>query len=136
MGKLEKLNELVPHYGEVKSSMDRFKKLCDADNKEIKMIMTDLALQHFTAGGYKVVRSVQERETMDEELLLELLRDIPEVRINNIIKTKEYVDFDALESAIYNDKLPKSVLLEIDKARVITPVTSLRVSKIKQKGGE
>lgn len=138
VGNLEKLDELVPRYGEEKSVMDRYKKLCDADNAEIKTIMTDLALQHYTAGDYKVVRSVQERESIDEDLLLTILQNSPEpeIRLNGIIKTKEYVDFDALEAALFRERLPKSVLLEIDKARTIKPVVTLRISKVKKKGGE
>ena len=136
MGNLEKLDELVPRYGEEKASMDKYKKLCDADNLSIKEIMANLALQHYTAGGYKVVRSVQERESIDEDLLLDLIRNIPEITINGIIKTKEYVDFDALEAAIYNDALPKDVLLEIDKARTVKHVTTLKVSKVKKKEAE
>ena len=118
--------------------MDRYKKLCDADNAEIKTIMTDLALQHYTAGDYKVVRSVQERESIDEDLLLTILQNSPEpeIRLNGIIKTKEYVDFEALEAALYRELLPRSVLLEIDKARTIKPVVTLRISKVKKKGGE
>lgn len=133
MGNLEKLDELVPRYGDEKTEMDRYKKLCDADNAEIKSIMSDLALQHYTAGKYKVTRSVQERESVDEDLLLNLLKPFPEVQVHNIIKTKEYVDFDALEAALYKDALPKDVLLAIDKARTIKLVTTLKVSKVKKK---
>lgn len=136
MENLEKLDELVPRYGDEKTEMDRYKKLCDADNAEIKSIMSDLAIQHYTAGNYKVVRSVQERESMDEDLLLSLLKAFPEVQIHNIIKTKEYVDFDALEAALYKDALPKEILLAIDKARTIKYVTTLKVSKIKKKASE
>lgn len=136
MGNLEKLDELVPKYGEEKSVMDRYKKLCDMDNKLIKELMEDLALQHYTSDGYKVTRSVQERESMDEELLLSLLKDFPEVQIHNVIKTKEYVDFDALEAALYKDALPKEILLAIDKARTIKYVTTLKVSKVKKKASE
>ena len=133
MGNLEKLDELVPRYGDEKTEMNRYKKLCDADNAEIKSIMSDLALQHYTAGKYKVTRSVQERESVDEDLLLNLLKPFPEVQVHNIIKTKEYVDFDALEAALYKDALPKDVLLAIDKARTIKLVTTLKVSKVKKK---
>lgn len=136
VGNLEKLDELVPRYGNEKTEFDRYKKLCDADNAEIKSIMSDLALQHYTAGKYKVTRSVQERESMDEDLLLSLLKAFPEVQIHNIIKTKEYVDFDALEAALYKDALPKEILLAIDKARTIKYVTTLKVSKIKKKASE
>lgn len=133
MGNLEKLDELVPRYGDEKTEMDRYKKLCDADNAEIKSIMSDLALQHYTAGKYKVTRSVQERESVDEDLLLSLLKPFPEVQVHSIIKTKEYVDFDALEAALYKEALPKEVLLEIDKARTVKLVTTLKVSKVKKK---
>lgn len=136
MGNLEKLDELVPKYGEEKSVMDRYKKLCDMDNKLIKELMEDLALQHYTSDGYKVTRSVQERESVDEDLLLNLLKPFPEVQVHNIIKTKEYVDFDALEAALYKDALPKDVLLAIDKARTIKLVTTLKVSKVKKKETE
>ena len=136
MGNLEKLDELVPRYGDEKASMDKYKKLCDADNLAIKEIMTDLALQHYTAGNYKVTRSVQERESMDEELLLTLLKEFPEIKVHNIIKTKEYVDFDALEAAIYKDALPKDILLALDKARTVKYVTTLKVSKVKKKEAE
>lgn len=136
MGNLEKLDELVPKYGEEKSVMDRYKKLCDMDNKLIKELMEDLALQHYTSDGYKVTRSVQERESVDEDLLLSLLKPFPEVQVHNIIKTKEYVDFDALEAALYKDALPKEVLLEIDKARTVKLVTTLKVSKVKKKETE
>ncbi len=138
MENLEKLDELVPRYGDEKTEMDRYKKLCDADNAEIKSIMSDLALQHYTAGKYKVTRSVQERESVDEDLLLTLLQNSPEpeIRLSGIIKTKEYVDFDALEAALYKEKLPKSVLLEIDKARTVKLVTTLKVSKVKKKETE
>lgn len=136
MGNLEKLDELVPRYGDEKTEMDRYKKLCDADNAEIKSIMSDLALQHYTAGKYKVTRSVQERESVDEDLLLSLLKPFPEVQVHNIIKTKEYVDFDALEAALYKDALPKDVLLAIDKARTVKLVTTLKVSKVKKKETE
>lgn len=136
MENLEKLDELVPKYGEEKSVMDRYKKLCDMDNKLIKELMEDLALQHYTSDGYKVTRSVQERESVDEDLLLNLLKPFPEVQVHNIIKTKEYVDFDALEAALYKDALPKDVLLAIDKARTIKLVTTLKVSKVKKKETE
>lgn len=136
MGNLEKLDELVPKYGEEKSVMDRYKKLCYMDNKLIKELMEDLALQHYTSDGYKVTRSVQERESVDEDLLLNLLKPFPEVQVHNIIKTKEYVDFDALEAALYKDALPKDVLLAIDKARTIKLVTTLKVSKVKKKETE
>lgn len=127
---LEKLNKLVPQYAQTKQQADEYKKRSDKENAEIKSIMTSLALQHYEAGGYKVVRSVQERESINEEMLLEIahIHGIPE-----IVKTKEYIDYDALEKAIYDGKISQDILLEMDKAKEVKHVVQLRVSKIKEK---
>ena len=63
-------------------------------------------------------------------MLLEILGG--DARAIGIIKTKEYVDFDALEKAIYNGLLPGETLLEMDKAREVKEVVTLRVTKIKK----
>lgn len=136
MANIEKLDELIPHYGNAKASMDEYKKLCDADNKEIKNIMGDYALQHYESGGYKVTRSVTERESLDEDILLDILKDIPEIAQSDIIKTKEYIDMDALERAIYAGALSNDTLLKMDKAKDTKTVVTLRISKVKKKRGE
>lgn len=130
--RIEKLDELIPQYAENKEIADRYKKLCDADNSEIKAVMADYALPNYQVGDYTAVRSVSERESFNEELLLEIVRafDTPGL---GIIKTKEYIDYDALEAAIYNDKLSKDALLSIQRAKETKFVTTLRVSKKRKK---
>lgn len=130
--RIEKLDELIPQYAENKEIADRYKKLCDADNSEIKAVMADYALPNYQVGDYTAVRSVSERESFNEELLLEIVRafDTPGL---GIIKTKEYIDYDALEAAIYNDRLSKDALLSIQRAKETKFVTTLRVSKKRKK---
>lgn len=127
---LEKLDKLVPQYAQTKQQADEYKKQSDKENAEIKSIMTSLALQHYEAGGYKVVRSVQKRESINEEQLIEIAH---KYNIPDVIKTKEYIDFDALEKAIYDGNISQDVLLEMDKAKDVKHVVQLRVSKIKEK---
>lgn len=127
---LEKLDKLVPQYAQTKQQADEYEKQSDKENAEIKSIMTSLALQHYEAGGYKVVRSVQERESINEEQLIEIVH---KYNIPDVIKTKEYIDFDALEKAIYDGKISQNILLEMDKAKDVKHVVQLRISKIKEK---
>ena len=130
LNNLEKLKELVPEFGESKNLSDMYKKQSEACGNEIKKIMGDLVISHFTAGGYKVTRSVSNRETLNEDLLLEILKQskCPD----NIIKLKEYVDMDALERAIYNSEIPQDTLLAMEKARESKQVVTLRLSKSKK----
>ena len=127
---LEKLDKLVPQYAQTKQQADTYKKQSDKENAEIKSIMTSLALQHYEAGGYKVVRSVHKRESINEEQLIEIAH---KYNIPDVIKTKEYIDFDALEKAIYDGNISQDVLLEMDKAKDVKHVVQLRISKLEEK---
>lgn len=127
---LEKLDKLVPQYAQTKQQADTYKKQSDKENAEIKSIMTSLALQHYEAGGYKVVRSVQKRESINEEQLIEIAH---KYNIPDVVKTKEYIDFDALEKAIYDGNISQDVLLEMDKAKDVKHVVQLRISKLEEK---
>ena len=123
------LDELIPQYALNKTELDSYKKLCDRDNAKIKSIMLEADEKEHTAGDYVAKVTVSERESMNEEMLLEIAHTsgIPE-----IVKTKEYIDFDALEDAIYNGRIPQEVLLEMNKAREVKEVVTLKVSKKKK----
>lgn len=130
--KIPKLDALIPQYAENKAVKDKYEKLCAADNQEIKEVMADYALQHYTTDDYTAMRTVSERESFNEEMLLDIIRAFDTSDLG-LIKTKEYIDFDALESAIYNDKLGKDALLAIQRAKETKIVVTLRVSKKRKK---
>lgn len=133
MTNFEKLDKLVPQYGANKALMENYKKQCEEENKEIKQIMSDLVLQHYTAGGYKISKSVQTKENLDEDILLDIIKNNSSViNTERLIKTKEYVDMDELEKALYNNEIPKEVILDMDKARTVKKVTTLRITKLKE----
>lgn len=128
--KMNDLDTLIPQYAANKAELDGYKKICDNENSKIKEIMKDFVLTHYEAGGYKASYSVSERESMNESMLLDIAH---KHGISEIVKTKEYIDFDALEDAIYNNRISQEVLLEMDKAKEVKEVVTLRVTKIKEK---
>ena len=128
--KLQDLDTLIPRYAANKAEMDDYKKICDRENAEIKSIMRDFVVSSYEAGGYKATYSVSERTSMNEEMLLDIAHNY---NIPGIVKTKEYIDYDALEKAIYDGNISEDVLLEMDKAKTVKEVVTLRVSKVKQK---
>ena len=135
--KLKLLDELVPQYALNKKELDSYKKLCEEENKSIKSIMQDLALQHYSAGGYKITKTVQHRDRLNENILLSLFTSVPAlVKVAedcNLVKTRQYIDMDALEKAIYDDKFTIDELLELNAAKESKEVVTLRVSKVKEK---
>ena len=132
----DRLFELIPKYGSHKSTLDEYTKICKAENEEIKKIMTEEGADTVKAGGYKVTCSVRETYTMDEDKLLALLQDKKINGKSKIIKTKKYVDMDALEKAIYNGSISGDLLLEMDKCRDKKETVTLRITKVKEKGGD
>lgn len=123
------LDTLIPQYAENKSMLDDYKKICDDENKQIKELMDEGS---YEAGGYKATKTVTTRDSMNEAKLLDVLTKAG-FKDTSIIKTKEYVDMDELESAIYKGLIEKDILMEIDKCRESKEVVTLRISKIKEK---
>lgn len=131
--KLKDLDELIPQYAANKAEADSYKKICEKENAKIKAIMKDFVVTEYETGEYRATYSVSTRETLNEDKLLEIAHHfgIPE-----IVKTKEYIDFDALEKAIYDGKISDDILLEMDKAKEVKEVVTLRVTKKKKEEEE
>lgn len=123
------LNILVPRYFEHKTDLDFVKKQCDAENAEIKQVMKDQNLKDFEVDGIAIKYVVQNKESMNETKLLQVLKERGYV---DLIKTKEYVDMDELESALYHSKIDTDTIIEMDKCRETKEVVQLRLSKKKE----
>ncbi len=131
------LDELIPQYALNKAEADAYKKLCDTDNAKIKDIMLKANEKKHEAGDYIATVSVSERTTMNEEMLLSLFTSVPSFSAINsmygIVKTKEYIDFEALENALYKDALSDDMLEDIGRAKEVKEVVTLKVTKRKEK---
>lgn len=125
------LEELIPEYAENKSELDSYKKICDKENAQIKDLMLAQGLDEKDAGGYTAKRSVSVRETLNEAKLMEVLK---KYNVPGIIKTKEYVDMDALEAYLYGaDMLSTAFATDLEACKEKTEIVTLRVSVTKKK---
>ena len=124
----EWLDSLVPQYVSVKADADKFKKAADDLNKNIKQVMTDNDLDKYSAGGFTVTKVVTNRETMDEQKLLQVARkhNIP------AIKTVEVIDMDALENFLYHSDVTDELMEDLAKCKSKTEVVQLRVKEEKK----
>lgn len=120
------LNSTIECFYKDKQQLDYYKKETDNANKEIKEMLKKLNKTEFeTDNGLIAKITIQKRESFIEEALLDKLK---ELKVDGIIKTKEYVDMDALEDAIYNERLNAS---ELSNCRQIKEVVTLKVSEVK-----
>lgn len=130
--RLAELNNLIPLYGVNKEAYDKYDKLCKSENAEIKAIMAECNMDSITVEGYKVTYSVSDRKSMNEDKLLELIQQNENLAYK-VIKTKQYVDMDELEKAIYSGDIDEDTLAEMQKCEEVKKVETLRITKKKEK---
>lgn len=123
------LNELIPQFYEHKQELDKYKKICEGENSEIKREMERQKITECNVDGLNAKYIVKKKETMDEDKLIQVLK---EHGYDNFIKTKEYVDMDDLESALYHSDIDKDTITEMDKCRNVKEIIELRVTKKKE----
>ena len=105
--------------GSIKSAADFVK-------KELK----ELEMDSWITDNYEAYLKTSNKVDMDEEKLIKILREnCKEEDLQSIIKTKEYVDFDALESFIYNGGIDAE---KLEPAQSVKTIISLLTKKIKK----
>lgn len=130
---MQKLDELVKAYALNKSEVDDLKKVCDKQNAEIKKLMSSNELPKWEVGDYTATYTVRASRTTDEDKMLEILK-ADWIKQNGsmecpYIKTKEYLDTDALEDAIFRGELSKELLADLNSCSTIKSVPTLTVKK-------
>lgn len=123
----DKLKHLVKDYLVNKEREKEFKDAASIQNTQIKVIMSELNIKEFETDNGKVVLSDRKTEDFNEEKLIKFLKE--RGIENDIIKTKEYIDFDALESAIYHDKISGDNLKDMDSCKDVKITQVLRINK-------
>lgn len=118
-------------YGRDKLQESQLKKSNEGLNEKIKLALSTLGMTSFISGGYKVTKSTTTKDEFDEDALISAIKSMglsPRDR-KKIIKKKEYVDYDELESAIYNGVIKAEDLTDCQTSR---EVIQLRVKQLKE----
>ena len=133
MSESRTFNDLINDYGDRDAQIKSLKRLCDEEKEQIKNFLAQEGYEYFSTDYYTVSRVVSERETLNEEKLIPILKSYWITTHGSMecpyIKTKEYIDMDKLEEAIYQKELTPNVLAEMDTCREVTTVVALRCKK-------
>lgn len=122
---MEQLKRLIDTYALNKNKLESYKKICDDENKEIKARMEELEVTKAQTEYYTATVSVQNRETMDEDKLLDVLKENGYADL--VVRTKEYVDMDLLENAMYHEQIDADTLAAMQKCKQTKAVKVLKV---------
>ena len=123
------LSKAIDDYKEGKDKENSLKKENEEKNKEIKDYMISHNLTKSSSDKYTATLSTTNKESLNDELAIEIIKEhLGGALLNSVIKTKEYIDEDALEKLVYNGDFDPTAL---SKAKIIKPVVTLRVTKKK-----
>lgn len=128
---LDELSKIVSSYIVNKDMEKTYKEQANADNTRIKSAMEILNITECKSEDGRMIAKVseQKKESFREEELIGFLKK------NNIsddiVKTKEYIDYDELEDALYNNRIPSELVKSMNDYKDVTITKVLRVSKVK-----
>ena len=123
------LATLIESYILNKENEKIYKDNASVENTQIKEIMHSRNITEFSTNSGTATITEQQKETFIEDALIEFLKK--NNIADDIVKTKEYVDFDALESAIYHEKISKDLVKKMASCKETKTTTVLRISKKK-----
>ena len=124
------LEELIPVYGENNAQYNSLKKVVGEQSSEIKKLMQGNKLDEKTVGDWTAKLTVKRSESFDEDKLIGIVKELGFA--DQLIETKEYVNMDALEEAIYRGDITQDMLaVQISKAKVVKETVALNIKKKK-----
>ena len=117
------LKNLIDSYGESKKEENAIVKRNKEINSQIKQLFLDNdIISPFETDSFIATVSETEKQSLNNELALCILKEeLPFHELTSVVKTKEYIDEDALEKLVFNGQFDISKLEKaVDKKIVST----------------
>lgn len=123
------LKNLIDNYGESKKEENAIVKRNKERNSQIKQLFLDNDISSFETDSFIATVSETEKQSLNNELALCILKEeLGENELTSVVKTKEYIDEDALEKLVFNGQFDIS---KLEKAVDKKIVSALRIKAIK-----
>ena len=124
------LSKTIDEYKESKDKENSLKKINNELSENIKSYMHEHNMTTANTDNYTATLSRKDSESLNEDLAIEIIKEnLGGALLASVIKTKEYIDEDALEKLVYNGDFDVNKLA---KAKIVKPTFTLRVTKKKE----
>lgn len=123
------ISKIIDAYKESKDEENRLHKVNDETCKNIKSYMQNLGVNKVDGSEYTANLSIKQSESLNDDLAIEILKaNLDEETVRTVIKSKEYIDEDALETLVYAGLFD---ITKLAKAKIVKKVSTLRITKRK-----
>lgn len=120
----------IDSYKKLKDEESAVKKALKPLGDEIKEELQKAGLEEYSTDNWTVKISVKQNSDFNELKAIEILKEkLPRKDLAKVIKTKEYIDDDALESLVYNGVFDIRELKVCETPK--EPTVTLRITKKK-----
>lgn len=124
------LSKIIDEYKESKDKENALKKVNNALSENIKGYMYGHDMSSVDSEKYTATLTKTDTESLNEDLAIELIKENLEgALLNTVIKTKEYIDEDALEKLVFNGQFD---INKLAKAKITKTSYTLRVTRRKE----
>lgn len=128
--KILNIKQLIDDYKEAKDSEASYKKQAEELNKSIKDYLINNGVDTESSDKWVAKITTSQKESLDEPKAIEILKStLAPHLLQEVVKTKEYIDEDALEKLVYNGEFDVSTLAGCKL--LSDPVVTLRITKKK-----
>lgn len=132
MNKVEEANlkKTIDSLAEDKAQKTKLEGTIKTKSDFVKGKFKELEVEEFYGDTYRAYLQYSNKVDMDEDKVIEILKEnCKKADLKNVIKTKEYVDFEALESLIYNGGIEAE---KLEPAQSVKTTVSLYTKVIKK----
>ena len=124
------INKIIDLYKESKDKENALKKSNTEMGNNIKSYFQTNGIDRVDTDKYTATVTTSTSESLNEELAIEIIKEnLGGAMLSTVIKTKEYIDEDALEKLVYNGDFD---ITKLAKAKITKTTSTLRVSKKKE----
>lgn len=124
------LSKIIDEYKESKDKENSLKKINNELSENIKSYMHEHNMTTADTDNYTATLSRKDSESLNEDLAIEIIKEnLGGALLSSVIKTKEYIDEDALEKLVYNGDFD---INKLAKAKIVKPTFTLRVTRRKE----
>lgn len=123
------LSKTIDEYKESKDRENALKKANNVLSENIKGYMYEHDISSADSDKYTATLTKTDKESLNEDLAIEIIKEnLGGALLASVIKTKEYIDEDALEKLVYNGDFD---INKLAKAKIVKSTFTLRVTKKK-----
>lgn len=117
------METMIDDFYKFNNELNEYKKSAEVKKSIVKNLMSDNDLNvYVTENGIRAKLTVTDNSSINEDELLKYLK-AKDINIPGLIKTKEYIDMDILEDALYHNLIDAKELVPFKTDKTITKLT-------------